>query len=216
MNEQIKRKIDTFFLQFHKQQYKKGEIMIRADEDPTAIFYLLDGLVKEYAITQKGDEVVVNIFKPPAFFPMSYAINKTENRFYFEAISSVSVVKAPVHETVAFVKREPDVMFNLLGRLYRGTDGLLTRLVYLMSGSAHARLITELLISAKRFGTKDSKGNVSLRLSESDLASRSGLSRETVSREMKKLKDNNLVLSKQKEIQIPDLTLLESALGGDY
>lgn len=83
MEEALVKKIDAFFTQFKYQKYKKGEILIRADDDPTGIFYLKKGTVKEYAISKKGDEVVVNIFKPASFFPMSWAINNTYNRYYF-------------------------------------------------------------------------------------------------------------------------------------
>jgi CRP-like cAMP-binding protein len=217
MDETIKIKIDTFFTQFKKQSYKKGEIIIRADEDPSGIFYLKEGIVKEYAISKKGEELVVNMFKPVSFFPMTWGINETPNKYFFEALTSVTVWKTPREEAVAFLKREPEVMFDLLSRLYRGTDGLLTRQVYLMSGSAYARLITEILISAKRFGIKDEKSSsITSSISETELATHAGLTRETVSREMKRLKDKGLVNLSRNTLEIPDIDKLEEELYGDF
>ncbi len=67
----IEEKVLVFFQHYKKQNYKKGELLIRADDQPQGIFYLKSGTVKVYAISKKGDELVVNLFKPKAFFPMS-------------------------------------------------------------------------------------------------------------------------------------------------
>lgn len=76
-------------------------------------------------------------FKPPAFFPMSLAINNVSNPYIYEADTEVVVRQAPAQDVLEFVKSNPDVMLNLLSRkLYRGTDGLIGRIVQLMSGSA--------------------------------------------------------------------------------
>ena len=76
MNREVNQKLEVFFVQFKKQIYKKRELLIRTDEEPRGIFYLKRGRVKQYAISKKGDELVVNIFKPYTFFPMSWAISK--------------------------------------------------------------------------------------------------------------------------------------------
>src|SRR3989344_1413903 len=186
-------KIDTFFTKFKYQTYKKGEILVRADDDPPGIFCLKEGIVKEYSISPKGEELVVNMFKPLSFFPMSWAINGTPNTFYFEAVTAVSLFRAPKENVIVFLKRNPDVLFDLLARVYRGTDGILTRLLYLMSGGSKGKLITELLIHTKRFGQTKKSGAVIMEISQKDLASQIGVSRETVNRELKILKEKKLV-----------------------
>ena len=210
------RKLDTFFSQFKHQTYKKGEILIRADDNPAGILYLKEGIVKKYAISRKGEELVVNLFKPLSFFPMSWAINNTENKYFYEAMTPIEVWRAPKEEVVAFIKREPDVLYDLLSRLYRGTDGMLMRMVYLMSGSASNRLITEILILAKRFGKWDETGIITCSINETDLASQSGMTRETVSREMKALKDQDLIKLSSGKLIITNITKLEEKLSEDF
>lgn len=204
-------KIDSFFSQFKHQVYKKGEILVRADDDPAGIFYLKSGMVKEYAISKKGEEVVVNIFKPHAFFPMSWAVNDTPNMYYFEAVTDVIAFRAPKEKAVEFVRSNPDIIYDLLRRVYKGTDGLLTRMTYLMAGSAYERLIIELIIKAKRFG-ENKKGEVILHVSEIDIAAATGMTRETVSREMKILKDKGLTVFARNKLVINDLQKLEEEL----
>ena len=207
MDNILLNKIDSFFTNFKHQNYKKGEILIRADDIPSGIFYLKKGTVKEYAISKKGDELVINAFKPFAFFPMSWAFNNTANKYFFEAITDVEVYRAPQDDVLAFIKDNPDVLYDLMKRVYKGTDGLLTRMTYLMAGNAYARLITELIIQAKRFGQTDN-GIIELKISEKELGNRSGMTRETVSREMKILKEKKLVILDKKNLLIPNLAKL--------
>lgn len=207
MDQVVAQKVANFFKSFKRQTYKKGEILVRADEDPSGIFYLTEGIVKQYAISARGEELIVNLFKPFAFFPMSWAINQTPNAYYFEAETALEVWKAPREEAVNFVKTNPDVMFDLLSRVYKGTDGMLSRTVNLMSGEAYARVVTEIIITAKRFG-KSHNRNIELSISEKELANQAGMARETISREIKTLKEKGLVSFSQNLLVIPDLDRL--------
>lgn len=212
MDTKVAQKVLDFFTKFKKQHYKKGEILIRADEEPSGIFYLQEGLIKQYLLTKKGEELVVNMYKPGSFSPMSWAINNTDNAFYFEAVIPSEIYKAPKEKVVAFLKENPDVVFDLLSRVYRGTDGLLLRMAYLMSGDAYERLITELIIHVKRFGHANENGSITITVSEKDLADRAGLTRETVSRELKKFKEKNLAIYSRGIITIPSAQALEAEL----
>lgn len=206
MDEQILNKINEFFSRFKHQSYKKGEILIRADDDPAGIFYLKEGFVRQYAISHKGEEVVLNIFKPPAFFPMSWAINNTPNNYFYEAMTNLDIWRAPRDEVIKFIRSNPDVLYDLMSRVYKGTEGMLARMTYLMAGSAYERLVTELLIYGKRFGKGESR--VELSISEKDLAALTGLTRETISREIKTLKDKGLITHTVHSFVIEDLQKL--------
>ena len=209
MDINIQEKLDSFFKEFNNKKYKKGEILISAGEAPSGIFYLKDGIVKQYAISSKGDELILNIFKENSFFPMSWAINDTPNNYYFEAVTNVEIQHAPKYEVIKFIKSSPEVIYNLLSRVYKGTDGLLMRMVHMMASSAYTRLVTELLIQSKRFGKKGSDGQIELIISEKELAAESGMTRETISRELKLLKDKKLVTLNTKLITINNLEKLE-------
>jgi CRP/FNR family transcriptional regulator len=213
MNEAIAQTIHQFFAQYPKRTYPKGQIIVFADEDPEHIFYVESGKVRQYDTSYKGDEVVVNVFKPPAFFPMSSALNKTPNNFFYKTEEPTVLHVVPADEAVTFLKANPDVMLDLLSRLYRGMDGLLGRVVHLMSGTAKSRLMYDLIIECRRFGKAQPDGGFVLRASEQDIAARSGLTRETVSREMKKLKDKKLVEISKDGIKVIDLAALEKLIG---
>lgn len=215
MPTNVQQQVQEFFAQYPTRNFRKGELLIDAEEAPKGVFYILEGRVSQYDITSTGNEVVVNVFKPGAFFPMSWAMNSTANYYFFEASTDVLVREAPAREAIQFLKDNPEVLFDLLARVYRGVDGVLRRMAHLMGGDARTRLIFELLNAAYRFGELQPDGSVLVTLKESDLAKHSGLARETVSRAMKDLKRANLVHITQDGITVKDTKQLEAAIGSD-
>lgn len=211
MNQQITDKLTKYFSKYELKKYPKGKLITLANQEPAGISLLVSGLVEQYDITPEGNKLTVNVYKPPAFFPMSWAINKTPSAYFFSALTDVELKQANADETVAFLKANPDVMFDLLSRVYRGTDALLRRLMLAASGIAASRLIFELLIEAYRFGIESNDGTVLVKVKQSVLAARSGLARETVSRELHKLEQENLITRSKQEITI-DIKSLEQKL----
>lgn len=213
MPEDIALKVDRYFSKYPKRSYPKGQILVFADEDPEHIFYITKGRVRKYDVSYRGDEVVVNVFKPPAFFPMSWAINRASNKYFYKTELETEVHVVPADDALKFIKDNPDVALDLLSRIYRGMEGLLGRMVHLMSGSARSRLLYELIIECRRTGQKNKDGSYKLDLNEVDLAARSGLSRETVSREMHKLKADGLAAVSGKGVSVSGLEALEKKIG---
>jgi len=212
MQPDIAKKIEAFFADYRLRKYAKGQVLMLNGDTPDDVFYLVEGQVKVYDVTYKGDEIILNVFKPPAFFPMSLAIHKGENSYIYEAETDVQLRQAPADKVVAFVKENPDVMFDLLSRVYRGTDGLLGRMAHLMASSAKRRLMYELLVSARRFGKQATDDSCTVPFNEKEIGARAGLTRETVSREMAKLKKENLVTVRAKDTVIHNLAVLEKKL----
>lgn len=212
MDVNVRSQIEDFFSGFPRRTAAKGQILIHAHDDPEAVYHLLEGRVKQYDISYRGDEVVLNTFKPPAFFPMSNAINRVPNPYFFQAETDLVYHLAPIPDTLAFLKSHPNVVYDLLSRVYSGTDGLLGRLTHLMAGSARSRVLYELLIECRRFGARRGRGVV-LSLNESDIAAHAGLARETVSRELKELKGQGVVSVIKQELFVNDLEKLSALVG---
>ncbi len=197
-NPKITEKLTEFFASSDDRTYRKGDIITFANQELEGVLFLTEGLVEQYDVTPEGNKITVNIYKPPAFFPMAWAINKTPNVYFYAALSDVKLKRANPDKVAKFLQENPDVMFDLLSRVYKGTEGLLRRLVLAASGIASSRLIFELLIEAHRFGDVMTTEKRIIKIRQSSLAARSGLARETVSRELHKLQREGLLkLTKQ-------------------
>jgi CRP-like cAMP-binding protein len=190
--------VKEFFTSYPVRAISSGQVIIHADDTVPPVHYLENGKVMQYAIAENGSKVIVNIFKPGAFFPMSAALNNTPNTLhFFEAVDESVVYTAPAQEVVAFLESNPAVTLDLLKRVYRGTDGLLRRLVELMSGTAQERLLAELSITGQRFGVLQPDGTIRINITENQLAEQTGLARETISKELRKLEKDGTVSLKR-------------------
>lgn len=211
--DSVTQKINAFFADKTRVKFAKGEVLVAANENPDHIFYMFKGRVRTYELSYRGDEVVVGVLKPPTFFPLSRTINQVPNRFYYKADTDCEVYQADQSAVFEFIQSNPDVMMSQLKQVYGTLDTVLGRVVHMMSGTAKSRLIYELIMECRRFGNAQPDGTCRLDASERDLAARAGLTRETVSREMAKLKRLGWVTISGKGIFIRDINDLERALG---
>lgn len=212
MTTNLEQDTQHFFSHYRLRRFNKGQILILDGDGASNVYHLVSGRVKMYDVTYRGEEVILNVFKPPSFFPMSLALSNGNNPYIYEAETDIEVHIVPANEVVDWLKTSPEITLDLLTRVYRGVDGLMGRMVQLMSGSAKSRLLYELILEARRFGDLNGSEAITLDINEKDLGSRTGLARETVSREIHKLKDMNLLQVTSKGIRINDLDALSKAL----
>lgn len=205
MDDSIIEKLTNFAKAYPAKKFSKGHTIIWSNEEPPGVIFLRKGNVGQYDISDDGQKLVLNIFKPPAFFPMSWAINRYENKYFFEGLSDIECHIAPADEVVEFLKSNNDVTLNLLSRVYRGTDGLLEKLSELMAGTAKSKLLLEILISTHRFGKIYDDGSAQLTIRVTQLSERTGLARETVSRELKKLESEKIITRSKAMIKINNI-----------
>jgi CRP-like cAMP-binding protein len=209
----IANKVSQFFAAFPARGFTKRQLIMRPDEPLYGVFYVVEGRASQYDVTPAGNEVVVNVFKPGAFFPMSAALNHTPNTYFFEASTPLKVHVAPPGAAVQFLQDNPDVALDLLRRVYRGVDGVLRRMAHLMGGNTKHRLVFEVLNAAYRFGELQEDGSLLLPLSEGDLGRHSGLARETVNRHIQALKSSGLLSVRTGGVVITNMRQLEALLG---
>lgn len=194
MNNDKVKAFNEFYKQFAIRSYKKGEMLIRADDDPQGIFCLTKGYVRQYTISATGSELSLHILKPISYFPMVWAINGTPNIYYFEALTPVEVGRAPRDQVVNFIKDKPTIIFELLSELIGDYAESLLRIEHLVFSDAYRRVISILLYIAKHFGEKNNNGIiVHHRFTQQDIATLVGVARETAGLELTRLEKKGLI-----------------------
>lgn len=212
MDTKAKEQIEAYFAGYEARKYHARQILIFPGDPVLSVYHLVSGQVRQYDISDQGDQVVVNIFQPPAFFPMSLAVNQNANRYFFETIDQAVIRRVPAKDVVKWLKAHPEIVFDLLKRIFLGADVLQRRMVHAMSSSAHIRMLYELWLDARRFGVKQSSGSLLVPVYVYELAARTGLTRETASRELAKLRHLG-VRTTPHGISVRNLKSLESKLG---
>lgn len=212
MKHAVSSAVSDFFAQYPLQCFETGSIVIESYVTPRYCYYVQSGRVDQYDIGTNGDKAHLNSYGVGAFFAMSWVIAGLQNKTFFEAAMPTEVRVAPSEDVREFLRQHPDELMQLMERIVRGLDGLLMRLDVRMTGSAKRRMLFELLLFARRFGRPLHTGGYVLKMTTQELASQTGLARETVSRELSSLKESGLIVHARGTLTITDLTALEALL----
>lgn len=211
MESSSQQKVTQFFKQYPLKKYKAGDVLLHAGNKPEYIYYIIHGQIKQVEVTKSGSELVLNVYHAPAFFPITAALQDAKNVYRLETVEDTLIQRAPVKDVVEWLKAEPSVTFDLLMRIQIGIQGMLRRMAYAMSGTAQEKLTSELLINGERFGVPYKDGFI-LKLSINEIAARCGMARETASRELSKLKEQDLVQVKNSTLVVADKAALARLL----
>jgi CRP/FNR family transcriptional regulator len=180
--------------------YKKGEVIIRAEDDPSGIFHIISGYVRCYSLSEEGKELTMDILKPGSSFPLTWAIGNVTNSYFYEAMTDSQVTKTPRDKVLQFVRGEPEIFYGLTKNLLSNLDNLLIRMGFLLRAEAKDKIYLTLELLAENFGqtNPDCEAIIKLPLTHQDIANLTGLTRETTSIELNKLEKRGLISRKDK------------------
>lgn len=213
MEQEISEKLDRFFRQFKLVSFLKNQLIFGADQEPTGVMFIKSGFVRQFAISQNGDEVILHIFKPGTFFPMIWAMAGVANRHYFQTLSPTKGYLAPKESFLKFLKEDPKLLYHFATRLLRGIDGLSWRIEMTALSHAYSRVISILIYLSGHFGEKTPIGlKLIFPFTHQEIAELVGISREHTSLEMEKLAKKGLITYQQRFLVIPDLKKLKKEL----
>jgi CRP/FNR family transcriptional regulator len=211
MDESVRKKIDQFFSIYPEERYKKGSTILRPEEPLVFIYTIVSGYIKSYSLNDEGLELVINIYNPYNFFPITETLSNRTNTYFFEAITDVVLHKAPTHKVHEFIRSDQEVLYDLTRRISSGLEGFMVRTQYLIRSNATQKIASSLVMLARRFGENTSNGmiNILLPQTHADIANLSGVSRETASIELKKLEEKGLISTKRQIYTVRDFEKLK-------
>ncbi|MDB5169377.1 MAG: CarD family transcriptional regulator [Candidatus Saccharibacteria bacterium] len=188
---------DAFLAAFPVRTFAKGEIIIFQGEAPRNAYVIKSGTVKAYNLSVSGDEKPVAFTTAGSAFPTSWIFGKVPSAiYYFEAFSpEVSVYAVNRDEYVAFIKNQPELIYQQMSELLVDQLGKSMRLNALQHSRASDKLIYTLHYLALSHGkqTAPQQIEITLDLTHQDFANLTGLTRETAATELNKLKHQGVI-----------------------
>lgn len=207
------KNIDGFFAHYSSMTYKKGEFILRAEDMPFGVYYLKTGYVRQYLLSPSGETFIVHIYKPGSFFPLTWILNDTPNVYHFEAITSVTVARAPKDAFLAFLKDHPEALFYATQRLALGLSGFVSRVAQLVLDDAYTKTILLLLYYAENFGEPTNEGiALSIPLTHREIASWIGTTRETASLQVENLVKKGFLATRGRLLIVKDPIKLKAEI----
>jgi CRP-like cAMP-binding protein len=210
-------KVTAFFETSQEYLYRKGEVILRAGDIPSGVYYIEKGFVKAYSIMLDGSENLWLIHKPGEVFPGPWIFGYEIGNLEFEAITPVTIRRKSKDEVLAFLYSEPDAIREALSMAIFIIDVLFNRIENLELTNSFSRVTKRLLILSQRFGIKNGlRVTLSVPLTHTNFANSINLSRETVSRDLEQLKRKQIISEKNHIITIENIEKLENELVNYY
>lgn len=197
------------------RRFKDKTPIIYQGEVPRSGFYLKKGIVKVYNLHANGNEQILRFYGPGDFFPLPWLYGKVATEFYYyEAIEDCEVISVTKQDIEHIVKKDLAMNQFILESLLSDQIALNLRIISLEQPRASEKLEYTLYYLLFRYGKNigDDKYVINMKLTHITLANLVGLTRETITMEIKKLKQKG-ILSDAKKIYKIDRKKLEKAIG---
>lgn len=207
-------KSGLFFEKYPLKKVKKGSVILGPQDRVSQIYFLKKGRVTQTITSKDGETITIHVFQEGSFFPVAIALASKPNNFYFEATTNVEVSVAQTKSVLTFLKENPNSLFDLTTRLSRAIMGLTERLEKQATVKAYQALSSMLYYLTNKFGQKDAGKSYTLALTQTDLASWTGKTRETITRQMKILEKKKIVKYKGRKLIITNLESLKKESEG--
>lgn len=209
------REIDKLSRIAHHRNFSAGQIIL-AESAPAEFFgAIVSGVVKLTKTLADGRQHIVGLLFPSDFLGRAY---RSENKYYAEAATDVELCCFP-RPSFEKLLGECQAVSGCLFRLaLNELDACQEWMLLLGRKSAEERVASFLLMIARRAvptPPEDGPVQFQLPLARSDVADCLGLTIETVSRQITKLKSRGVIeLVSNREILVPEIQLLEEAANG--
>ncbi|HET6747257.1 MAG TPA: Crp/Fnr family transcriptional regulator [Candidatus Saccharimonadales bacterium] len=190
-----------FLSKYSTEHYEKGEVILQQDSEPSCALVVKKGVVKTYNLTSKGEEKPIGFTTKNELFPLGWIFNKIRRaQYYYEALSDCEVYSVPKDELVAYIQANPEAMLHILNRCVRDTVHSQLRINALGQSKASDKVLHTMHYLALCFGRDLQKDivEIPLPLTQQDVANFTGLTRETISVELKKLASREVIFQKNR------------------
>ncbi|QQS20337.1 Crp/Fnr family transcriptional regulator [Candidatus Saccharibacteria bacterium] len=193
-----------------RQEYSKGEFLVRPGGSPRGVFYIESGLVKAYDITKYGEENLLIIRQSGELLGLTWALSHREREIIYTALAPTTVWLISRDTFIEHLHSHPETavpVVSILADMFRLHGERIMTLEY---RTVRERLASFLLGMADRFGVKTEKGTrIDAPLRHQDIASSISATRETTSRTLSELERKGFITSEQSKIILLDIPALE-------
>jgi CRP/FNR family transcriptional regulator len=195
--------------------FRKGEILFEEGSHPASLYILNAGGVKAYRYTPEGREQIFHVFSEGDFFGEQFLLGNRRAAYSVEALEPVKICTLSKENFQQVLLKFPEIAIRIIEEI----EERLSRLEDVMQGmgvrSLDSRISSLLLAFSDQYGSDTSEGSlIRLPLSREGIANYLGIARETVSRKLGQLENDQIIRSVGKRnILILDRTALETSAG---
>lgn len=172
-------------------EYPKDTEILSQGEDITHIYNVVNGMVKVYQINAKGDEQIIGFLYPGDFFG-SHEGGKYD--FYTKTIVPTRLCKIPIIDFRKYLNDNIPIYEDFYDAVVNELKLARTQINILAKKNADERVLDFFkILSNKQISYGQPSSPITLAMSRSDIANYLGLTTESVSRSLTRLKTNQII-----------------------
>jgi len=191
---------------------KKGETLFRKGDEGNSLYIVRSGSIRIVLPSESGEEVSPAILSEGDFFGEMALLDGMSRSADAVALEASEVFALNRRDFLSFLLNNENAIqsiFSFLSMRLRKTDDLLEDVCFFNISTRLARRLVELAANYGRQKEGEDIIRIDLRLTQKDLASMVGVTRESINKEMKVLRERNLISTRENMIQILNLTRLK-------
>jgi CRP-like cAMP-binding protein len=196
-----------------RRNLKKGDVLFRKGDEGTALYIIIKGRMKITVPSKLGDEITLAILSQGDFFGEMALLDSLPRSADATAVEETLLYVLNRSDFLSFLIHNENavrsILYALSSRL-RKTDDFLTEVCFLNISARLARRLLEM--SESLIHENNLESSMKLKLTQKDLASLLGTTRETINRELKILRDRGIVSTSRNLITIHNLELLKRCI----
>lgn len=184
-----------------RHDMKKGQTLLLQGDPGDQLLILLSGNAKVTMVAQNGREITLDYADPGAVLGEIAVLNGGGRSASVIAVSAGSYLRLTRAAFEAFIERQPGVAWRLLkelARRLRQTNDTVESDRAFTSGPRLARFLQRLTLSS------NSDGRLRLDLSQTELGSFAGMSRENINRQLSAWADAGIIALEHGQIRVLD------------
>ncbi len=176
------------------EKKSKGAYIYLPSDPANSVFLLKEGHVKISRLTDEGKEVMLTVLSPGEVFGEIVLVNDHPRDHIAEAIDNVLLCKFKKRDFENFIRSRPDLVFRITKLMGLRLQRMESRVVDLICKDVATRVSELLLNLAEQHGkATGGHGEFRIRLTHQDIASLAGVSRQTATEILDRLKSQGLV-----------------------
>jgi CRP/FNR family cyclic AMP-dependent transcriptional regulator len=180
------------------RSYPRHTIIINEGDETDSVYFIISGLVRVYLADAEGNEVSIGTLKAGEYFG-EMALEPGSRSASVSALEPTSLAVVRMADFRSFLRNHPDFVFSLIGKLIRRARAVTQNLKSLALLDVYGRLVQLLQQLAQ---DSEEKNVITEPLTQQELASRIGCSREMVSKIMKDLTAGGYLVISRRRIEI--------------
>jgi CRP/FNR family transcriptional regulator, cyclic AMP receptor protein len=193
---------------------EKNEIILGNELEPNGVYFICSGYIKVYSVSDMGDEYLHIIYGRDEIFPLNWMFLGTHpDALFYQAISDCVLWRMSGSRLHDIVLNNIKISYALnicLARQFRVFSDRVDNLEY---RTAQERVVYRLLFLASRFGVRDGRMvTIDAPITHEIFANSINLARESVSRHLEKLEQQNIIRRYDHHILILDVPRLAKKL----